>query len=50
MVTFAYVGVQNAGPLAAVVLPSNALQSQAVLLPVSLAILLVLWPRIARAR
>ena len=50
LVMFAYVGVQNGGPLAAVALPHDALRLQAILLPAFLAILLLLWPRLTRAR
>jgi hypothetical protein len=48
LVMFAYAGVQNAGPLAAVVLPHDALRLEAFLLPACTVILLVLWPRLAR--
>ena len=50
LVTLSYAGVQQAGPLAAIVKPLDALQLQAILLPAFAAILLLLWPRFTRSR
>ena len=48
LVALAYVGVQKAGPLAAVIHPQWTLGLQAMLLPTLVAVLLALWPRFAR--
>ncbi|HEY2344354.1 MAG TPA: hypothetical protein VGH80_00575 [Xanthomonadaceae bacterium] len=50
LVALAYVGVQNGGPLAAVVNPQWTLGVQAFLLPTLIVVLLALWPRFARWR
>ena len=50
MVALAYAGVQGAGPLAAVAHPVDALHAQAILLPVCIVVLAMLWPRFARVR
>ena len=49
-VMLAYAGVQGVGPLAVVAHPVDALHAQAVLLPVCIAVLAILWPRFARVR
>ena len=50
LVALSYAGVQQAGPLAAIVKPLDTLQLQAILLPAFAAILFLLWPRFTRSR
>lgn len=50
LVMLAYAGVQNVGPLAAVMRAGEVLQLQAIVLPVFFILLLTLWPRFTRSR
>ena len=48
MVALAYAGVQGQGPLAVLTDPRGALHLHALVLPVLIAVVVVLWPRFAR--